>query len=143
MITLSIVGVALAVTGLHTRTTASSAVTYFPAARVKASFDKNATLVNAGSYQVLTSRRDAPGRAEVHAKYTDVMYVLDGTATFVTGGTVVGGKTTAADEIRGPSVRGGETRTLSKGDVIIVPKGTPHWFKEVSTPFLYYVVKVE
>ena len=28
-----------------------------------------------------------------------------------------------------------------KGDVIVVPAGTPHWFKEVSNPFLYYVVK--
>jgi glc operon protein GlcG len=61
----------------------------------------------------------------------------------VTGGAIVGGKPTAQDEIRGSNVEGGETRTLTKGDVIIVPKGTPHWFKEVSGPVLYYVVKVQ
>ena len=36
-----------------------------------------------------------------------------------------------------------QARTLTKGDVIIVPNGTPHWFKEVSGPVLYYVVKVQ
>ena len=91
---------------------------------------------------VHASRRDADGQAEVHEKDADIIYMLEGTTTFVTGGTVVGGKTTAPDEIRGTSVRGGETRTLSKGDVIVVPKGTPHWFKDVSGPVLYYVVKV-
>jgi quercetin dioxygenase-like cupin family protein len=47
---------------------------------------------------------------------------------------------TEADELRGSSIQGGETRQLKKGDVIIVP-GVPHWFKEVSNPILYYVVK--
>ena len=56
---------------------------------------------------------------------------------------MVGGKTTAPDEILGSNVQGGETRTLTNGDVIIVPKGTPHWFKEVSGPVLYDVVKVQ
>ena len=56
---------------------------------------------------------------------------------------MVGGKTTAPDEIRGSNVQGGETRTLTKGDVIVVPNGTPHWFKEVSGTVLYYVVKVQ
>ena len=46
-----------------------------------------------------------------------------------------------AYEIRGRKITGGETREIAKGDVIIVPAGTPHWFKEVSAPFLYYVVK--
>jgi glc operon protein GlcG len=91
---------------------------------------------------VHASRREKPGQAEVHLNDTDIIYVLDGTATFVTGGTVTEGKNIAADEIRGASVTGGETRQLKKGDVIIVPAGTPHWFKESSNPFTYYVVKV-
>ena len=65
------------------------------------------------------------GQVEVHVKDTDIIYMLEGTTTFVTGGTMVGGKPSAQDEIRGSSVEGGETRTLTKGDVIIVPKGTP------------------
>lgn len=31
---------------------------------------------------------------------------------------------------------------ITKGDVVVIPNGTPHWFKEVKAPFLYYVVKV-
>ena len=122
---------------------ASSKVTYIPADQVQAAFAKGAVLLNNGSYQVHASRREEPGQVEVHVKDTDVIYMLEGSTTFVTGGAMVGGKTTAPDEIRGSSVQGGETRTLTKGDVIVVPNGTPHWFKEVSGPVLYYVVKVQ
>jgi mannose-6-phosphate isomerase-like protein (cupin superfamily) len=59
----------------------------------------------------------------------------------VTGGEIVGGRMIAPGEIRGADVKGGETRRINKGDVIIVPAGTPHWFKEVSGPINYYVVK--
>ena len=79
---------------------------------------------------------------EVHARDTDIIYVLDGAATVVTGGKVVDGRETAADEIRGRSIDDGERRQLAKGDVMIVPNGTPHWFQEVRAPFTYYVVKV-
>jgi glc operon protein GlcG len=122
---------------------ASSTVTFIPADQVKAAFAKGAVLINNGSYQVHASRRDEPGQVEVHVKDTDVIYMLEGTTTFVTGGSMIGGKATAPDEIRGSSVEGGEIRTLTSGDVIIVPKGTPHWFKEVTGPLLYYVVKVQ
>jgi glc operon protein GlcG len=121
---------------------ASSSVTYIPAEQVNAAFAKGAVLVNNGNYMIHASRRDAEGQVEVHVKDADIIYMLEGTTTFVTGGEMVGGRTTAPDEIRGTNVRGGETRRLTKGDVIVVPKGTPHWFKEVSGPILYYVVKV-
>jgi len=119
-------------------------VTYFPAEKVSAAFAKGAVLFDGDgrNYMVHASRRDGAGQAEVHVKDTDIIYMLDGSTTFVTGGTVVGGKTTAPDEIRGTSVEHGETRRLGKGDVIIVPNGTPHWFKDVDGPVLYYVVKV-
>ena len=122
---------------------AGSKVTYIPADQVTAAFAKGAVLLNNGSYQVHASRREEPGQDEVHVKDTDVIYMLEGSTTFVTGGTMVGGKTTAPDEIRGSNLEGGETRTLMKGDVIVVPNGTPHWFKAVSGPVLYYVVKVQ
>jgi mannose-6-phosphate isomerase-like protein (cupin superfamily) len=121
---------------------ATSGVTYIPAEQVNAAFAKGAVLIDNGNYMVHASRRDSEGQVEIHVKDADVIYMLEGTTTFVTGGTVIGGKTTAADEIRGTSIQGGETRKLTKGDVITVPKGTPHWFKDVSGPVLYYVVKV-
>jgi mannose-6-phosphate isomerase-like protein (cupin superfamily) len=121
---------------------APATVVYFPADKVSAAFAKGAPVVETGTYKVLAGRRDRDGQAEVHARDTDIMYVLEGTATLVTGGQVVGGKSTAADEIRGDAITGGDMRPLVKGDVIIVPNGVPHLFKDVKAPFLYYVVKV-
>jgi len=80
--------------------------------------------------------------AEIHTLDTDIIYVMEGTATFVTGGTAADTKEIEANEIRGSRIEGGETRQLVKGDVIVVPSGTPHWFKEVSGTFLYYTIKV-
>jgi len=87
-------------------------------------------------------RREKPGQAEIHTKDTDVIYVLDGAATFITGGEAINAKTTAPDELRGESIRNGQTRQIAKGDVIVVPNGVPHQFAQVTDPFLYYVVKV-
>jgi len=94
------------------------------------------------NYMVHASRRETRGMVEVHTKDTDILYVLKGTATVVTGGTMVEGKNIAPDEIRGREITGGETRNLVPGDAMIIPNGVPHWFKEVQAPFLYYVVKV-
>jgi glc operon protein GlcG len=116
--------------------------TYFDKDKVAESFAKGAVLFNGNDkYMVHTSRREQAGVAEVHTKDADIIYIQDGSATFVTGGTVVDPQSIAPDEIRGPEITGGESRTLTKGDVIIVPAGTPHWFKEVPAPLLYYVVK--
>lgn len=120
----------------------SRAITYFGSEQVAGAFVKGKPLIEVENYKVHASHRDAAGMAEVHNKDTDIIYVLEGRATLVTGGTVVEGKSTAQDEIRGTSIAGGDTRKLVKGDVIIVPSGTPHWFKEVTKPFNYYVVKV-
>ena len=119
-------------------------VTYFDKEQVNAAFAKGAVLLdgNGRNYMVHASRREAAGQAEVHAQDTDIIYVLDGSATFVTGGSVVDGKTTVPDEIRGASINNGNTRALVKGDVIVVPAGTPHWFQQVKGPLTYYVVKV-
>ena len=117
-------------------------VTYLPSERVAAAFVKGMPLVEKENYKVHASRREAPGQVEVHTKDTDIIYVLTGTATFATGGTMVGGKNIEPEEIRGSSVDGGETRKIQPGDVIIVPSGTPHWFKDVPAPMTYYVVKV-
>ena len=59
-----------------------------------------------------------------------------------TGGTAVEAKEIEPNEIRGSRIEGGDMRKLSKGDVIIVPNNTPHWFKEVDGAFLYYTIKV-
>jgi uncharacterized protein GlcG (DUF336 family)/mannose-6-phosphate isomerase-like protein (cupin superfamily) len=118
---------------------------YFAKERVDAAFEKGAILFERpenGDFAVHTSRRDSPGVAEVHLKDADIMYVLKGSATIVTGGKLLDGKTVASDEIRGSQLEGGEAHNLVPGDVLIVPHGEPHWFKEVRGPFLYFTVKV-
>lgn len=121
-----------------------SSVLFFDASQVNTSFSAGAVLLdgNDRNYMVHTSRRDKPGMAEVHKLDTDIIYVVEGTATFVTGGTVMDGKETGPVEIRGSQIQGGDTRRLSKGEVIIVPQNTPHWFKDVDGKFLYYTIKV-
>jgi len=117
-------------------------VSYFGREQVADSFTKGAVLFNGSrSYMVHTSRREGAGQAELHEKDADIIYVQEGSATFVTGGSIVEEKTVSDDEIRGKEIIGGTTRTITKGDVIIVPAGTPHWFKEVPRPMTYYVVK--
>jgi glc operon protein GlcG len=119
-----------------------AAVVYVPAERVRAAFAKGEPLREQDDLKVHASRREGPGEVEIHARDTDVIYVLEGRAIFVTGGTIVEARTVAADEVRGRSIEGGETRTLAPGDVIVVPRGVPHWFREVPGPLTYYVVKV-
>jgi glc operon protein GlcG len=94
------------------------------------------------SWRFEQSHRDAAGQAEVHTRDTDVIYVVEGSATLVTGGSVVDAKATASDELRGSAIKGGETRHLGKGDLLVVPHGVPHWFAMVPGPIDYYVVKV-
>jgi glc operon protein GlcG len=129
-------------TGALQAQTDDSRVTLISAERVKAAFAKGMPMVEVGDYKIHASRRDGPGMAEVHTRDTDIAYVLQGSATLVTGGTATDLKPTAVEELRGSGIVGGETRKLGPGDVIIIPNGIPHWFKEVSVPFLYYVVKV-
>jgi len=120
-------------------------VSYFERSKVDEAFSKGAILLDGSdgrNYMVHASRREKPGQAEIHTKDTDVIYVLDGTATFVTGGEAINAKNTATDELRGESIRNGQTRQIAKGDVIVVPNGVPHQFAQVTGPFLYYVVKV-
>lgn len=120
-------------------------VNYFSQAQVQHAFANGGVLVDGRGrdYAVNASRRDRAGEAEVHVLDTDLIYVQEGTATFVTGGTVVNPRVTETNEIRGDAIEGGETRRISRGDVITIPNGTPHWFKDVRGPFTYYVVKVK
>jgi glc operon protein GlcG len=129
----------------ETKTTSMSApVSYFPSKDVEAAFNKGAVLVDGTNrnYMIHTSRREKPGMAVVHEQDADLIRVVDGKATLVTGGSVVDPASTGPGEIRGKYINGGETFQLAKGDVMVVPAGVPHWFKDVTDPFLYYVVKV-
>ncbi|HEY1242501.1 MAG TPA: cupin domain-containing protein [Bryobacteraceae bacterium] len=110
--------------------------------KVAAIVAKGGPLGMGSDYSDAIGRRTGPGQVEVHEKETDIFYVLDGQATFVTGGKMIGGKQTKAGQFLGTNIEGGETHNLAKGDFYVIPAGTPHWFKEVPQSVTYYVVKV-
>ncbi|MBZ5579958.1 MAG: cupin domain-containing protein [Acidobacteriia bacterium] len=76
--------------------------------------------------------RSAVGPAAVHEKEAEMFYVLDGSATLTTGGKLVNEKRTNADNLTGTGITGGTERRVSKGDVIMVPENTPHWFSAIN-----------
>ena len=117
-------------------------VLYFAKPAVDAAFAKGMPLTENPLYKIHASRREAPGVGEVHVIDTDIIYVLAGSATFVTGGTLVEPREIAPNEVRGARIQGGTERALAPGDVIVVPSGTSHWFKAIADPVTYYVVKV-
>jgi glc operon protein GlcG len=129
--------------GLAQAQTQDGQVTYLKSDQVRAAFAKGSPLIEVEDYKIHASRRESqPGLAEIHTRDTDIIYVLQGSATLVTGGKSVAAKSTGPEELRGSGIEGGESREITVGDVVVVPNGTPHWFRKVNGPLLYYVVKV-
>jgi quercetin dioxygenase-like cupin family protein len=120
----------------------SSGVIHVDPDKVAAALAKGGSLVTRPDLLVSGSHREKAGEVEVHDKETDVLYVLDGEATFVTGGKMVGGKVSRPGQWLGSDITGGQTSHIAKGDVFVVPAGVPHWFKEVPKSISYFVVKV-
>lgn len=111
-------------------------------AKMEAAFAKGMPVLANTSYKLRAGRRVGLGTVEVHPHDTDIFYVTEGGATIVTGGTPVNPKKAANGEVTAEKISGGVTRQLTKGDVLVVPAGVPHWFTETSGTFLYFLVKV-
>jgi len=116
---------------------------FFPADAVDNRFREGGLLLDEHGYKIDAGRRTAPGEVEYHEHSVDVMRVVEGTATVVTGGQMVDAQEVSPGELRAPKVEGGEQHRLTEGDVLAIPNGVPHQFVEVSDPFLYFVVKVD
>jgi mannose-6-phosphate isomerase-like protein (cupin superfamily) len=84
-----------------------------------------------------------PGEVEYHEHAVDVMHVVQGRATVVTGGELIEPHEVGPGELRAKRSEGGTQHELAEGDVLAIPNGVPHQFVDVSDPFLYFVVKVE
>jgi len=134
--------VAMVIGTLTTNSGDDARVTYVEHQKVAAALKQGGTLVKASDLVVEGAHRVENGKPEWHEKQTDVFYIVDGEATFVTGGELVDSHTLAPGQRTGTDIRGGEVRHLSAGDVIVIPAGIPHWFKEVPHSVSYYVVKV-
>lgn len=136
LVTACLLGIGLAIQA------AEPAATYVDHAKVAEAFAKGGALASGDDFSASVARRATAGQVEVHEKETDIFYITEGEATFVTGGKMIGGKLSRPAQWLGTDIEGGVTHHLTKGDVITIPAGVPHWFKEVKTPILYYMVKV-
>ncbi len=119
----------------------ATTATFIDAKTVSAAFAKGMPLLETAGYKVHASRRVEPGQAEIHTLDTDVIYVVDGSATLVTGGKAVDAKEIAPNEIRGTKIEGGEEHQIGKGEVIIIPNGVPHQFTAITGELHYFVCK--
>ncbi len=102
-----------------------------------------ATLEQFPGHLVMLAVRTKNGRAEMHARDNDIIFVIDGEATILTGGTIVDPKEIAPQETRGTKLEGAVPTNLKKGDVMHISPGVPH--QTIVGPdkaFTYYVVKV-
>ena len=109
----------------------------------KALASKQTQLAAGKNYNLMVLRRTGVSEAEFHQKRTHVFFIQDGEATFVTGGEMVEMRETGPGERRSKSVSNGTTVTLHKGDVVVVPPATIHWFKEAPTQVTYYSVNID
>jgi mannose-6-phosphate isomerase-like protein (cupin superfamily) len=90
--------------------------------------------------------KSLPGDAVLHETRTSEVYVmLDGAATLVTGGSLAGRKPGPTGgtftTVRGTGIDGGVTRRIVKGDVVIIPGGTPHWWSHLEGDIKYMIVR--
>jgi len=83
-------------------------------------------------YNANMEYRTAVGPAAVHEKEAEMFYVIDGSATLVTGGKLKDEKRTNAENLTGTGIEGGNPQAIAKGDFVIVPENTPHWFSAIN-----------
>jgi mannose-6-phosphate isomerase-like protein (cupin superfamily) len=83
-------------------------------------------------YNANLEYRASVGPAAVHETEAELFYVIEGSATMMTGGKLVNEKRTDAANLTGTAIEGGTSRAVAKGDFIIVPEKTPHWFSEIN-----------
>jgi len=89
------------------------------------------------------AHREGDGEAEIHEMVQDFFVVESGEATLVVGGTVANQRQSAPNELRGPSIKGGEKKKLVAGDIVCIPAKMPHQLLvEKGKQFTYFVIKV-
>ena len=117
------------------RTVMSAADVAALAAKLKAERKDQPTMgqamLRAAGYSVNMEYRMAVGPAAVHDNDAEFFYVIDGSGTVVLGGKLANEKRTNAANLTGTGIEGGVSRKVAKGDFIMVPEGTPHWFSGI------------
>jgi len=84
-----------------------------------------------GSHVIVRRRQEGPNNASVHEDLTEIYYIVGGSGTFVTGGTI------PDPENRTAGITGGVAQRVQPGDWIVLPPGTPHWFSQIDGSIAY------
>jgi len=163
---LSLIVAAIAATVSSAGDSKPTSATYIPRAEIEATLkrappesvsDQQVRVVDVGKAQVALGAvyRSAKAKqsAVFHDQVSEMYYILEGSGTLVTAGTLVNPKRRAADEpvvrdINGPSVggtaiEGGESRRVAPGDVLIIPAGVPHWFSSIDGEIRYIMFRLD
>ena len=99
-----------------------------------------APVENTDHYRINVVQRTKPQGAIAHPGFIEVHHIVDGAGTLVTGGTIV---RAAGAPAGSATIEGGVTRRVAKGDVILVPAGAPHWYKDLDGTLTYLEVRFE
>ena len=88
---------------------------------------------NVQGYPIMMEYRSTTTPPSIHPKQAELIEILDGSCTIITGGTLIGVKpgNPGANTLGGTAIEGGAARKLAKGDYILVPANTPHQYTEV------------
>ena len=99
-------------------------------------------MLELGSYDGHLEYRASVGPAAVHEKEAEMFYVIDGSGTMMTGGKLANEKRTDAANLSGTAIEGGSSRNIAKGDFILVPENTPHWFSSINGVLVLFSMHV-
>lgn len=99
-------------------------------------------MLELGSYDGHLEYRASVGAAAVHEKEAEIFYVIDGSGTLVTGGKLVNENRMNPTNLSGSAIEGGTSRPVSKGDFILVPENTPHWFRSIHGTLVLFSIHV-
>jgi mannose-6-phosphate isomerase-like protein (cupin superfamily) len=92
---------------------------------------RSAPLLQLAPYTANIEYRTAVANAAIHDTEAELFYVIDGGATFVTGGQLTEAQRSNPENQTGKAITGGNPRHVAKGDFMIVPQGVPHWFSAI------------
>jgi mannose-6-phosphate isomerase-like protein (cupin superfamily) len=123
--------------------------TYLSAADVAATLEKTAKTApdmhtapveNTDHYRINVVQRTKPQGAIAHPGFIELHHIIEGAGTLVTGGTIVRAAGAAAGSA---TIDGGVSRRVAKGDVVLIPAGAPHWYKNLEGTLTYLEVRFE
>jgi mannose-6-phosphate isomerase-like protein (cupin superfamily) len=95
-------------------------------------------IANTDQYSINIVHRVTGAGAIAHPGWTEVHHIIDGGATFVTGGTIV---RPVAGSGGVATIEGGVSKHVGKGDVVVIPENSPHWYKDVDGSITYLEVR--